>query len=102
MTRRCQSCLRPFPGDVCPGCGMDHLIHVEVRPAERVSEHPDRDPRKRRHANNGVGRQATCLRPGCGRRIPAGKGPARYCSGPCKQEARRETYLASKRRRRSA
>lgn len=40
MTRRCQSCARLFAGDVCPGCGMDHVIHVEVTGAELLAEYP--------------------------------------------------------------
>lgn len=67
MTSRCQSCLRVFPGDVCPGCGFDHVIHIEVTEAERTSEHPEADPRKRRK------------RCWCGRVIPKGRGVVLRC-----------------------
>lgn len=38
MTRRCQMCERMFPGDVCPGCGFDHVIRVTVTEAERKGD----------------------------------------------------------------
>lgn len=68
MTRRCQSCLRVFPGDVCPGCGMDYSNRVMVRVYE-------------------------CAH--CGDRFWGHvRGPqVRYCP-ECKPVRRRETYNA--------
>ena len=95
MTRRCQSCLRLFPGDVCPGCGMDHVIHVECTEEERMGVPTWNSPTG--HRNAGVVRGRFCVTPGCGQEIPSGKGGRRYCFD-CRPMARHEAqakYLAA-------
>lgn len=96
MTRRCQSCLRLFPGDVCPGCGMDHVIHVEVTDEERRGL-PSPNARPTGTVNAGVVRGRFCITPGCGQEIPSGKGGRRYCFD-CRPKTRSEAqmkYLAA-------
>lgn len=60
MIRRCCQCARKFVGAICPGCGLDHVIHVEP---------------------TGGGRRATICY--CGAPIPRGKGARLRCDA-CK------------------
>lgn len=93
MTRRCQWCVRLFTGDVCPGCGADHVIHVEVTEAERTGDVTWNNPDGYRNA--GVLRARTCK--DCNAEIPAGKGGRRYCYDcrPMRRTDAQRKYLAS-------